>query len=190
MVEADALYTDRSGFGIAIRVADCLPVYIRGRNGGVAGIAHAGWRGTKARIAEKLALAISRSFKLAPAELEFALGPCICPDCYEVAPEVAEQFRSYAAAGAGVLRPAGNSGRLLLDIRAANRIQLRALGLTELPGLALCTKESPQTCFSFRRDGRTGHNLAPIALGSGGDTGRSQGQEGANRVSGTGSAKN
>lgn len=162
--EGDALFTDQPGLGLAVRVADCLPVFIRDRHNRVAGIAHAGWRGTVARVAAKLALTVSREFGTAVSELEYALGPCICPRCYEVGPEVTEQFQDHDEESGSVLEPLRDSARSLLDIRKANRIQLDRLGLSELPGLEICTRETPADCCSFRRDGRTDHNLALIAL--------------------------
>jgi copper oxidase (laccase) domain-containing protein len=86
-----------------------------------------------------------------------AIGPCIGPCCFEVGREVAAQVGFVA-------REAGD--KAFVDLRAAVRAQLRALGLEDariedVPG---CTKHEPARFHSFRRDGAgSGRMLAAIA---------------------------
>ena len=91
-LEADACITDRAGFGLGLKVADCLPVYIYSAHSDCIGIAHCGWRGTAARLAEKTARQMSRRFRVPLPDLRFALGPCICSSCYEVGDDVLRAF--------------------------------------------------------------------------------------------------
>src|SRR4051794_1500543 len=51
--DCDALVTAEPGVALAIAVADCVPVVVLDRRRGVLGAAHAGWRGTVARVAER-----------------------------------------------------------------------------------------------------------------------------------------
>jgi YfiH family protein len=162
--EGDACFTDRHGPALAIKVADCLPVYVFAADGSCRGIAHCGWRGTAGRIAEKLCCMMSRQFKLALTDLRFALGPCICGECYVVGEDVRRALAAASPTAGRFLLPVrdNSSGTWLLDLRAANRWMLKEMGLTEVTGLDLCTKENPELFYSVRRDSRTGRNLAII----------------------------
>src|SRR3989338_1511960 len=51
--DADAFITDRKNVPIAIRTADCVPVFIYDPLRRVIGLVHAGWKGTRQRIAAK-----------------------------------------------------------------------------------------------------------------------------------------
>jgi len=50
--EADALVTARPGVVLAVRTADCAPVFLAGAGGGPVGVAHAGWMGIEAGVIE------------------------------------------------------------------------------------------------------------------------------------------
>jgi YfiH family protein len=177
-LEGDACFTDRPGLGLGLKVADCLPVYIYAANSSCIGIAHCGWRGTAARIAEKTARQMSRRFSVPLPDLRFALGPCICPNCYEVGEDVRRQFavsfpepdKFFSPAEPDLERPAPTqelSPKHRLDLRAANRWLLSEMGLTEVRGLGLCTQENEDLFYSARRSKATGRNLAVIALRAG-----------------------
>jgi hypothetical protein len=174
-LEGDACFTDRAGLGLGLKVADCLPVYIYAADSSCIGIAHCGWRGTAARLAEKTARQMSRHFSVPLPDLRFALGPCICSNCYEVGDDVRQEFsKSFplpdklvspaAPDRKGTVPAGGLSPKCDLDIRAANRWLLKELGLTEAHGLELCTRENESLFYSARRSKTTGRNLAVIAL--------------------------
>ena len=158
--EADALVARLGGESVAVgvRVADCVPVLVAStETGGVAAI-HAGWRGVVAGIvpAGVELLGVSALAGRA-ASLVAAIGPCTGACCFEVGADVAERIGF-------VTRRAGD--KAYVDLRAAVRAQLRALGLADdaiddVPG---CTKHEPDRFHSFRRDGaNSGRMLAAIA---------------------------
>ncbi len=137
---ADALLEDSPGSVVAVKTADCIPILlVDSRRRAVAAV-HAGWRGTAARIAQHAIDSMRARFGTDPADLEAAIGPGIGACCYEVGPEVAEQF--------------GGQGRGRLDLPAINRGQLAEAGVT--PGRIyasnLCTMCLPGEFHSFRRD--------------------------------------
>jgi YfiH family protein len=169
LLEGDACFTDRAGLGLGIKVADCLPVYIYAVDSACVGIAHCGWRGTAARIADKTARLMSRRFSIPLPDLRFALGPCVCPNCYYVGDDVRDRFSETFPARDKFFAPvAPNRGHVKysLDIRAANRWLLKEMGLTETRSLGLCTRETANLFYSARRGKTTGRNLAVIALRS------------------------
>jgi len=170
-LEGDACFSNRAGLGLGLKVADCLPVYIYAKDSSCIGIAHCGWRGTAARLAEKTARQMSRRFSVPLTDLRFALGPCICPNCFEVGKDVRDQFGAFPTADKffspvreGTVPARGLSPKYRLDIRAANRWLLTNLGLVETTSLELCTLETKNLCYSARRSKTTGRNLAVIAL--------------------------
>ena len=86
-LDADAHWSaDPSGL-LTIKVADCVPVLFATKDGSVVAAAHAGWRGTEARIVA----AVVRVFQIQgipPTDLLVALGPAIGPEAFEIGPEV------------------------------------------------------------------------------------------------------
>jgi len=154
--EADALIARLGGEPVAVgvRVADCVPVLVASTDtGGVAAI-HAGWRGVVAGIVPAGVELLGRRALIA------AIGPCIGACCFEVGADVADRIGF-------VTRRAAE--KAYVDLRAAVRAQLRALGLADdaiddVPG---CTKHEPDRFHSFRRDGaNSGRMLAAIATRS------------------------
>jgi YfiH family protein len=90
--EADGIVTSVERLPLAIGTADCVPVVLEGSN--VAALVHAGWRGTAAGVIEAVLSALSA--KGTP-PTRAAIGPAIGACCYEVGPEVAQEFTGYIA---------------------------------------------------------------------------------------------
>jgi YfiH family protein len=161
--EADAFVSDATTVGVAVRVADCVPVLIADRKVGVVAAVHAGWRGTAVRVAVAAVDALSREFGSQPADLIAAIGPSIGACCYEVGSELVDAF-----AAAGHQRylidrwflapppPRGSHDRakLRLDVAGANRDQLVLAGVPEeqihLSGL--CTAMHLDVFTSYRAE--------------------------------------
>ncbi len=131
----DALVTDRRGVALFATYADCYPIVLWDPQRRCAALAHAGWRGTVARVGPAALEAMRKQYGSNPAQVIGGIGPGICGRCYEVGEEVAEQFDSE------FVRP-GDGGRFLLDLAAANRSQLQAAGVAEVQVMGLCTKET------------------------------------------------
>ncbi|HEX2164551.1 MAG TPA: laccase domain-containing protein, partial [Thermoanaerobaculia bacterium] len=89
------------------------------------------------------------------------IGPALGPCCYEVGEEVAEAVAA-ASDPAVVSRPAAGA-RPRLDLAAAARRQLAALGVEDVRTVAACTRCEADLLWSYRRDGRrAGRNHAFI----------------------------
>ena len=131
----DALITDRPGIGLFTTHADCFPIVLWDPIHRAAGLAHAGWRGTHAGVAVATLQAMEHDFGTKPRDVRAGIGPGICGRCYEVGPEVAENFDD-----AFVTRGAGD--RSLLDLAASNIAQLKEAGVDDVHDIAVCTKES------------------------------------------------
>lgn len=145
---ADACVSTSPGLGVAIQVADCLPVLFAAP-GGVAG-AHAGWRGLAGGVLENTVAALCTAARCKPAELHAWLGACIGPEAFEVGAEVRDAFRGDEALF--VFRPnAAGEPRWRADLAGLARRRLQALGVTQISGGAWCTV-SDSRFFSFRAE--------------------------------------
>jgi polyphenol oxidase len=131
--DVDALVTDRTDVVLFTTHADCYPIVLWDPRARVAGLVHAGWRGTRAGVAAA-AVAVMRD-EYGCREIEAGVGPGICGRCYEVGEEVASQF------DARFVNP-GVAGRWLLDLAAANAAQLQDAGAVATYEIGMCTKES------------------------------------------------
>ena len=133
--DVDALITDRPGIGLFTTHADCFPIVLWDPVNRAAGLAHAGWRGTRAGVAVVALQAMQHEFGTQPGDVRAGIGPGICGRCYQVGAEVASQFeRRFVLPDDG--------GKFLLDLAAANRSQLEAVGVKAVYDIAMCTKES------------------------------------------------
>lgn len=130
-VEADALVTTTPEVGLAIMVADCVPLVLVDQGAGVLAVVHAGWRGTVARVAEAAVRAMA-DLGADPGAVVAGIGPAIPADRYQVGDEVADAARACFAADPGgtdgVLRP-DRTGRWTFDLGAANHRVLTAAGV-------------------------------------------------------------
>ena len=131
----DALVTDQRGVTLFATYADCYPIVLWDEERRCVALAHAGWRGTVARVGPAAVKALRDEYGSSPERIKAGIGPGICGRCYEVGKEVASQF------DAQFVRK-GEGDRLLLDLAAANRAQLEAEGVGEVHVLGLCTKET------------------------------------------------
>ncbi|MDI3316396.1 MAG: peptidoglycan editing factor PgeF [Bacillota bacterium] len=172
--QADAQWSGRRGLLLSIQVADCVPVLVAmpSAAGLLVGAAHAGWRGTAARVATALVARLREAGGL-PEEGLAAIGPSIGPCCYEVGEEVFDALEA-AYPGAPLRVPA--AGRDHADLWEANRRALVEAGLREeaVHVAGLCTRCHPELFYSYRGEGRTGRMVAAIGLrpGGGGDGGK------------------
>ncbi|HEX4015781.1 MAG TPA: peptidoglycan editing factor PgeF [Frankiaceae bacterium] len=165
--ETDALVTARPDLVLAVLVADCVPVMLRGpvSEGPTSGTtvvaaAHAGRRGLQLGVVEAVVSRMS-SMGVQPKAIVAELGPAVCGKCYEVP----ASMRDEVAAVAPAARTTARSGRPALDLRAGLVQQLHALGVSRVTVDSTCTFESPQH-FSHRRDQRTGRTAGLIVIDS------------------------
>ncbi len=146
----DALVTSGAGVVIGINTADCLPVVLVDDVRGVAGVAHAGWRGALAGVVQETV----RKMLCLGAELdavEAFMGPCICTGCFEVGDEVSSRF------------PTANVrcfGKPHVDLAGYVRDRLLDSGVSVIHLPRECTRCNPTKYYSARAMGiASGRNL-------------------------------
>lgn len=167
MESIDGLCTDVAGVTLVIYTADCVPLYFIDPEHHAIGLAHAGWRGTAAGMAQVMVKRMEAEFGTDPGKLLAAIGPSICRDCFEVDEPVAKEFLALAESEKFVTKPTGTDVKYHVDLWECNRQFLLSAGVREgnitLGGV--CTMCESDLVFSHRRTrGHRGSNCAMLAL--------------------------
>ena len=153
--EFDGLVCDRTGPVLGAFAADCIPIVFADPVGRVCGAAHAGWRGTVAGVAANV---IARMAELGTRadNVRVALGPSIGPCCFEVGPEVVDEFRAALGELPGLVVDGPRKPHL--DLRVATREILQRAGVRgqHIDDQPPCTRCDGERFFSYRRDGKDG----------------------------------
>ena len=146
--------------------ADCVPVLLYDPVHHAAGVVHAGWKGTVARIAAQTIVRMGEEFGTAASDVLAGIGPSIGADCYTVGAEVAEQFRAAFPDHAEQIIQE-RDGAIHLDLWAANRVQMVEAGVLvqNIDQADICTSCDRNFFYSYRADGgRTGRLAAVMEL--------------------------
>jgi YfiH family protein len=162
--DCDALVTAERGVALAIAVADCVPVVVVDRRRGVLGAAHAGWRGTVARVAERTVHTMMQRYGCVADELVAGIGPAIGPASYEVGADVvAAVARDLPDGDVIVDRPGGTTA---FDLWWANRAQLVRTGIPDgaIETMAFDTFTRTDEFFSHRAGAPTGRFMLLTCL--------------------------
>jgi polyphenol oxidase len=180
----DASATNHPGLLLAIQTADCVPLLLVDPKKHAVAAVHAGWRGTLARITEKVIGRMRLEFGSQPRDILAALGPSIGPCCYEVGADMVTKFTAQFADGNEYfdeplsgeepnplqwlnMRPPGHQPppkNVRLDLRKANRSQLENAGVRpqNIFSSDLCTACNPSLLFSHRRQGPVSGRLMAV----------------------------
>lgn len=154
--DADGLVTATPSLALAALSADCALVVLADPTTRVVGCLHCGRAGLVVGAVDSMVAAMRN---LGATSIRAAVGPTICGACYEVP-------RELASAVVAVV-PAARSHRhdgAALDIRAGVLDQLARAGVAVARLVGGCTLEDP-SCFSYRRDSRTGRMAALVWIG-------------------------
>lgn len=143
---ADALITKRPGACLFLSTADCNPLFMFDPVSKQIGLAHIGWRGVAANLAEKFVKAMCENGCNDPSQLVAALGPSIGPCCYRM-----RNPAQLTMPGWSQYLSTGSDGLTAIDLWSPVRDQLVSAGLKiesiELPNI--CTACNTQHFFSF-----------------------------------------
>lgn len=165
--EADGLVTDVPGVALAVLTADCIPVLLCDPQRRCVAAVHSGWRGTALAIAERAVERMVRDYGCRPDRIVAAVGPGICPTCFETDEDVPRAMTAALGARAeGRIRPLGK-GRYQVDLKGIVTDTLIAAGLDRgnIDVSPDCTACMGETYWSHRRLGdRRGSMAAVIAL--------------------------
>lgn len=150
--ECDGLITCDPGTAIAVFTADCTPILLYDPVTGAVGAAHAGWRGTAAKISAKTVQAMVEAYGCQPENIRAAIGPNIGPCCFETDRDVPEAMvQAFGLAAEEHIRSVGD--KYYVNLKALNALQLRAVGVTSVEIAAECTVCQPDRFWSHRITG-------------------------------------
>ena len=150
---ADALVTGIPGIGLAVMVADCIPLLLHSAE--VVAAVHVGRKGLVNNIAIKT---VELMREMGASKISATIGPSICGRCYEVSEDIyLEVTRAFADAESRT-----SLGTLALDLPKALTALLQSHSI-DVQNESICTVESAEH-FSYRRDGVTGRQAGFIAL--------------------------
>ncbi len=166
---ADGIISDNRQQAVWVASADCTPVLIADINTHRVAAVHAGWRGTAQDIVpETIALMQAEGSRLE--NLRIALGPAINGTVYQVTKEVAAEVGSSLIKNKEItalekilealeamidspLHPDTEQGKVRLDVRRVNQLQMEQLGIKpeQIAIAPYCTYQQPEYFFSYRR---------------------------------------
>lgn len=139
---ADGIVTAVPGLPVAVFTADCVGIVVE--TDAEVAVIHAGWRGVVAGVIDAALGMLGHPARRA------AVGPAIGPCCFEVGPEVLEQFDQTERTRTTWDTPS-------VDLRAAVARRLPAVDVWTSDR---CTRCGPDA-FSHRRDG-DGRRMAAL----------------------------
>lgn len=157
--EADGIYTGDPELAVGVQTADCVPVLLGDPSSRLVAALHAGWRGAAGGILRVgVETLVGRGADRDA--LVAAVGPCICRHCFEVGPEVAEQFPGFVSPKRGA------PGKHLVDLGGAVVGALVEAGLAQerVERLPICNQCRRGDLYSYRGSGGTcGRGMGFIA---------------------------
>lgn len=177
--EADGLLTEDAKQAVWVCSADCTPVLIADAETGQVAAVHAGWRGTATKVVPQ-AIARLQAQGSRLQDLRVAMGPAIAGTVYQVSTKVAAEVgatvvHQHSDVGGTQVDGSGHEteilealyqlpdapvypdpepGRVRLDVRRVNTLQLEQLGFQadQVAIAPYCTYQNPDHFFSYRRD--------------------------------------
>ncbi len=150
---ADALVTQSAGIGLAVMVADCIPLLLASSQ--TVAAVHVGRKGLMNGVALS---AIAQMRTRDASEITAVVGPSICGQCYEVSQDIYDDVVKSFPLAASKTRDGGlalNLSRALID-------QLQSFGI-KIVDEGRCTVED-RNLYSYRRDGVTGRQVGVVWL--------------------------
>lgn len=160
----DGLLTNEPGVTLVTYYADCVPLFFVDPVCKAVGLAHAGWRGTVARIGEKMIRRMEAEFGSDPSDILAAVGPSIGPCCYEVDAPVQQKFVNLKDLTPEQYLNEKQDGKYMLNLWEVNRQILTRAGIRpeHLTVSDLCTRCNHGLLFSHRATGGKRGGLAGL----------------------------
>ena len=166
ITSTDGLMTNIPGIPLITYYADCVPLFFLDTKNKAIAVTHSGWKGTVLKIGAKTIRQMSEVYGTKPEDCLIGIGPSIGPECFEVGPEVVQEFRDSYNNWAEFTEPF-DAGKFKIDLWKANKLMFIELGVPEenITVSGFCTKCNEELFFSYRRDkGRTGSLSAIMEL--------------------------
>lgn len=154
---ADGMVTDRRDTPLVMRFADCTPILLFDPRKGAIGLVHAGWRGTVQGACVSAVETMVQAYGCHREDLQALIGPSIGPERYQVGEEVVAAALAHFGSVEGLVSRNPQDGTAYLNLWAANALDLKRAGVTNVEIAGICTAQSTDEFYSHRAEkGRTG----------------------------------
>ncbi len=156
----DALVTNQPNIALALNFADCVPIIFYDPIKKVIANAHAGWRGTAAKIGVKTVEKMIKNFSCKPEDIIVLIGPAIGKCCFEIKKDVLEKLKESVNKQCEEAFKANYA-----DLKLINKFQLLANGVKKIDVCEYCTSCQNELFFSYRKEkGYTARHSSVIML--------------------------
>lgn len=159
--ESDGIITSERFVPLLGKNADCVPILLYAPKARICAFAHAGWRGTAAKIAAE-AVKKMVAFGAESSEIIAAVGPSISPCCFLTHSDVTDAMMPL---GEDILEKAitpAPDGRSAVDLKRINGAILDSCGVGEVYVSTECTCCGKEKYFSHRRNGAARGSMAAV----------------------------
>lgn len=162
-IDGDALITNLKNVPLLVFTADCVPIAIIDKKNKAIGVAHAGWRGTYDKIAQKTIDAMTKNYNTNPDDVICVIGPSIGPCCYEVSQELVEKFNTIFTNSHEKFYII-KEGKYYLDLWKINEYVLKCSKVKKenIINLNLCTSCNEHKYHSYRLHEKTPKRIGMI----------------------------
>ncbi len=159
--DIDGLLTDEPDVVLFTQYADCVPLFFADPVKRIVGTAHAGWRGTAAKMGAVMIERMVSDYGCRREDILAAVGPSIGPCCFEVDEPVRSAFAEAIAFAPDCTREVGG-GKSYIDLWEINRRTLVEVGVKaeHITVTDLCTRCHPDVFWSHRATGGQRGSLA------------------------------
>ncbi len=157
--DTDGMILTEPDTAVFLRFADCTPLIFYDTKHNIAGVSHAGWRGTAARIGVKTAAKMVLNYSTKPEDLIVLIGPAISMCCYEVSEEVRDTLLSTVKNTKDLYKDRN------VDLKKINARQLEEIGVKKIDICPFCTSCNNDMFYSYRKEnGTTDRHYAVVKL--------------------------
>ncbi len=162
--EGDAMVTAIPGVALVVFFADCIPILLCDPVRRVIGAVHAGWRGTAAGVAVRAVEKMELAFGCKPSDIRAAIGPGICPDCFETHEDVPNAMMAAVCSPALPYIKLLKSGKFSVDLKGINakRLELAGLEPAHIEVSGACTACLSEKYWSHRKMGGQRGSMAAL----------------------------
>lgn len=158
--DTDALITNLPKVALGLNFADCVPIIFYDPMKKVVASAHAGWRGTVAKIGVKTVEKMVSEFGSNPADIIALIGPAIGKCCFEAGEDVLNKLKKTIDN-----QETDAITQTHADLKQINKLQLLAIGVKKIDVCEYCTSCKNELFFSYRKEkGNCARHSAVIML--------------------------
>jgi YfiH family protein len=148
---------------VFLNFADCTPLIFYDEKQNIGAVAHAGWRGTVAKIGVLTAEKMINEFNSKLQNIKVIIGPAISLCCYNVGEDVFYQLRHTVNKFENLYEI--RTGNIYVDLKNINKTQLTEFGIGKIDVCPYCTCCNNDLFFSYRKEnGTTNRHSAVLKI--------------------------